>query len=86
MDCGEIESLPGHQGALTTDTVLHNPDFYRHFVVQTDASERGVGAVGPWYISHKLFLFDGRKGVFSDKMGFGFLAILSTRPGIYPGD
>ncbi|XP_026050763.1 uncharacterized protein LOC113037671 [Carassius auratus] len=53
------------QGALTTSAVLHNPDFSRPFIVQTDASERGVGAVllqGPpesrqpvAYISRKLF-------------------------------
>lgn len=82
------------QGALTTDTVLHNPDLNRPFVVQTDASERGVGAVllqGPpesrqpvAYISRKLSkrgtLFSGRKGVFGHKMGLGFLKILSIRP------
>ncbi len=33
------------------DTVLHNPDLYRQFVVKTDASERGVGAVGLWLTS-----------------------------------
>uniref|UniRef100_A0A8C1KT19 Gypsy retrotransposon integrase-like protein 1 n=1 Tax=Cyprinus carpio TaxID=7962 RepID=A0A8C1KT19_CYPCA len=53
------------QGALATSAVLHNPDFSRPFIVQTDASERGVGAVllqGPpesrqpvAYISRKLF-------------------------------
>lgn len=53
------------QQALTTDTVLYNPDFSQSFIVQTDASERGIGAVllqGPpesrrpvAFISRKLF-------------------------------
>ncbi|XP_068069442.1 uncharacterized protein isoform X2 [Danio rerio] len=33
------------QTALTTNTVLYNPDFTKEFIVQTDASERGLGAV-----------------------------------------
>lgn len=53
------------QQSLGKNPVLHSPDFDEHFVLQTDASERGVGAVllqGPTedqhpvaYISRKLF-------------------------------
>lgn len=53
------------QTALGEDPVLHNPDFNEPFIVQTDASERGIGAVllqGPGdgrqlvaCISRKLF-------------------------------
>ncbi|XP_068073009.1 uncharacterized protein [Danio rerio] len=31
--------------ALSKDSVLHNPDFHQPFVLQTDASDRGLGAV-----------------------------------------
>ncbi|KAL1250729.1 hypothetical protein QQF64_018525 [Cirrhinus molitorella] len=60
-----LEAFQDIQRALTIDTVLHNPDFSQTFIVQTDASERGIGAVllqGPSegrcpvaFISRKLF-------------------------------
>ncbi len=31
--------------ALSKDSVLHNPDFNQSFILQTDASDRGLGAV-----------------------------------------
>lgn len=53
------------QQALSKDPVLFCPDFDKDFILQTDASERGIGAVllqGPpedrhpiAYISRKLF-------------------------------
>lgn len=53
------------QQALSKDQVLFSPDFVKAFVLQTDASERGIRAVllqGPpedhhpvAFISHKLF-------------------------------
>ncbi|KAF7642818.1 hypothetical protein LDENG_00250190 [Lucifuga dentata] len=53
------------QRSLSKNPVLHSPDFGKPFSLQTDASERGVGAVllqGPAedrhpvaFISHKLF-------------------------------
>lgn len=33
------------QSALGEEPLLHNPDFNKSFIVQTDASERGIGAV-----------------------------------------
>ncbi len=51
--------------ALSKDSVLHNPDFNQSFILQTDASDRGLGAVllqgGPnarrpvAFLSRKLF-------------------------------
>ncbi|XP_037831815.1 uncharacterized protein LOC119617061 isoform X2 [Kryptolebias marmoratus] len=51
--------------SLSKSPILHSPDFERHFILQTDASERGLGAVllqGPpgechpvAFISRKLF-------------------------------
>lgn len=51
--------------SLSKNPVLYSPNFDEHFIVQTDASERGIGAVllqGPEhdrhpiaYISRKLF-------------------------------
>lgn len=53
------------QSALRENAVLYSPDFDQEFIVQTDASERGIGAVllqGPpgerrpvAFISRKLF-------------------------------
>lgn len=58
------------QQALSGNPVLHSRDFSKPFTLQTDASERGVGAVllqGPKgdqhpvaYISRKLFPREGR--------------------------
>ncbi len=33
------------QQSLSKNPVLHNPDFDKHFILQSDASERSVGAV-----------------------------------------
>ncbi|XP_073803353.1 uncharacterized protein isoform X2 [Danio rerio] len=41
----KLKAFRDIQGALTTNAVLYNPDFNLPFVVQTDASERGLGAV-----------------------------------------
>ena len=42
----QTESAFNHlKTALCSETVLHTPDFSRRFVLQTDASEVGLGAV-----------------------------------------
>ncbi|KAL0147249.1 hypothetical protein M9458_057442 [Cirrhinus mrigala] len=60
-----LKAFQDIQTALTTDTILHNPDFNQAFIVQAEASQRGIGAVllqGPpegrcpvAFISRKLF-------------------------------
>lgn len=38
-------ALKGIKQSLSMNLVLHSPDFDKTFILQTDASERGVGAV-----------------------------------------
>ena len=42
-ECGEAFVML--KAALSVGPVLHSPDYGREFVVQTDASDRGMGAV-----------------------------------------
>ena len=39
------ESFTILKNALSSSPILHSPDFQRQFILQTDASNRGVGAV-----------------------------------------
>ena len=42
-ECGEV--FVKLKATLSGGPVLHSPDYGREFVVQTDASDRGMGAV-----------------------------------------
>jgi phospholipid-translocating ATPase len=44
-DAGCAQAFGKLKKLLCQDPILHNPDFDKLFILQTDASERGVGAV-----------------------------------------
>ena len=65
--------------------MLKGPDLSQPFVLQTDASERGIGAVLSQYVPDGA-VCDRREGVLGDPIGSSSVPCVSARKAVHHSD